>query len=147
MSWIKHFNTIHLQMAKSLFGNMKSTCSKIIIPCIILQTIVYILYFTILSSRSYLMVDICSMQEKGDAMLVNISEAKKNLSSLIKLLETEKEEQVIITRYGKPVVKMVIHNETPVSKRIGVAKGKLNSPEDFDLYNDEITALLEEGME
>lgn len=49
---------------------------------------------------------------------------------------------VIIARYGKPVVKMVPCNDVPVSKRIGVAKGKLKSPDDLDMYNDEIAAMF-----
>ena len=75
-------------------------------------------------------------------MQVNILEAKTNLSNLVRLVETHKEEQIIIARYGKPVVKMVIYNEEPVSKRIGSAKGKLQSPDDLDKYNDEIAALF-----
>ncbi len=75
-------------------------------------------------------------------MQVNILEAKTNLSSLVRLIETGKEERIIISRYGKPVVKMVVYNDTPVSKRIGVAKGKLRSPEDLDQYNDEIVAMF-----
>lgn len=49
-------------------------------------------------------------------MQVNILDAKTNLSSLVKVIETGKEEQIIIARYGKPVVKMVIYNDVPVSK-------------------------------
>ena len=75
-------------------------------------------------------------------MQVNILEAKTNLSSLVRMLETGKEETVVIARYGKPVVKMVTYKEVPVSRRIGVAKGKLKSPEDLDKYNDEIAALF-----
>ena len=71
-------------------------------------------------------------------MQVNILEAKTNLSHLVKLIETGKEDRIIIARYGKPVAKMVIYNEGTVSKRIGVAKGKLKSPENLDQYNDEI---------
>ena len=37
---------------------------------------------------------------------VNILEAKTDLSKLIKLIESGKEDSVIIARYGKPVVKM-----------------------------------------
>ena len=66
-------------------------------------------------------------------MQVNIREAKTNLSNLVRLIETGKEESVIIARYGKPVVKMTIYNDAPVSKRIGVAKGRLKSPENIDL--------------
>lgn len=75
-------------------------------------------------------------------MQVNILEAKTNLSNLVRLIETGKEERIIIARYGKPVVKMVPCNDAPVSKRIGVAKGKLKSPEDLDQYNDEIAAMF-----
>ena len=75
-------------------------------------------------------------------MQVNILEAKTNLSNLVRLVETGEEEMVIIARYGKPVVKMVMYNDAFVSKRIGVAKGKLKSPDDLDKYNDEIADLF-----
>ena len=75
-------------------------------------------------------------------MQVNILEAKTNFSNLVKLIETGKEDRIIIARYGKPVVKMVVYNEAPVSRRIGVAEGKLKSPADLDQYNDEITELF-----
>ena len=75
-------------------------------------------------------------------MQVNILEAKTNLSKLVRLVETGKEEIVAIARYGKPVVKIVTYNEVPVSKRIGVAKGKLKSPDDLDKYNDEIAEMF-----
>ncbi len=75
-------------------------------------------------------------------MQVNILEAKTNLSSLVRLLENGKEESIIISRYGKPVAKMVVYNDAPVSNRIGAAKGKLKSPVDFDQSNDEIAALF-----
>lgn len=72
-------------------------------------------------------------------MQVNILEAKTELSKLVRLIETGKEEQIVIARYGKPVVKMTLCSDVPVSKRIGVAKGKLKSPDDLDRYNEEIT--------
>ncbi len=75
-------------------------------------------------------------------MQVSVLEAKTNLSNLVKLVESGKEDQIIIARYGKPVVKMVICNETPVSKRIGIAKGKFMAPDDLDKYNDEIAELF-----
>ena len=40
-------------------------------------------------------------------MQVNILEAKTELSKLIRLVETGKEESVIIARYGKPVVNRI----------------------------------------
>lgn len=78
-------------------------------------------------------------------MQVNILEAKTELSKLIKLIETGKEDHIIIARYGKPVVKMTVYNETPVSRRIGIAKGKIQAPDDLDQYNEEIARLFGEG--
>jgi len=75
-------------------------------------------------------------------MQVNILEAKTRLSNLVRLIETGEEEQVTIARYGKPVVKMTVYNEKPVSKRIGIAKGKLKTPVDLDRDNAEIEAMF-----
>lgn len=75
-------------------------------------------------------------------MQVNILEAKTEFSKLIRLIETGKEDQIIIARYGKPVAKMTVYNDAPVSKRIGVAKGRLPSPDDLDRYNGEIVRLF-----
>ena len=75
-------------------------------------------------------------------MQVHILEAKTGLSKLIKLIETGKEDHIIIARYGKPVVKMTVYNDAPVSKRIGAAKGKLKSPDDLDRYNEEVARLF-----
>jgi len=48
----------------------------------------------------------------------------------------------MIARYGESAVKMTAYNETQVSKRIGVAKGKLKSPDDLDRDNEEIAKLF-----
>ena len=77
---------------------------------------------------------------------VNILEAKTELSKLVRLIETGREERIIIARYGKPVVKMTLFNDEPVSKRIGIAKGKLKSPDDLDKHNDEIAAMFGGGL-
>ncbi len=85
---------------------------------------------------------ILTMFQEGYAMQVNILEAKTNLSNLVRLIETGKEDQIIIARYGKPVAKMVLYNDGGVSKRIGVAKGAIPSPENLDQYNEEVAALF-----
>ena len=77
---------------------------------------------------------------------VNILEAKTDLSRLIKLIETGKEDNIIIARYGKPVVKMSIYNDVPVSNRIGIAKGKFEAPADLDQENSNIAALFEGSL-
>lgn len=75
-------------------------------------------------------------------MQVNILEAKTELSKLIRLIESGKEDQIIIARYGRPVVKMTVYNDTPASKRIGIAKGRLKSPDDLDRDNGAIAQLF-----
>ena len=75
-------------------------------------------------------------------MQVNILEAKTELSKLIRLVETGKEESVIIARYGKPVAKLTPYTDVPVNKRIGIAKDKLKAPVDLDRHNDEIADLF-----
>lgn len=73
---------------------------------------------------------------------VNVLEAKTDLSKLIRLLETKKEDVIKIARNGKPIVEMKAIKDTSKSKRIGVAKGKLFVPDDFDADNEEIAMLL-----
>ena len=76
----------------------------------------------------------------------NILEAKTDLSRLIKLIETGKEDNIIIARYGKPVVKMSIYNDIPVSYRFGIAKGMFEVPADLDQDNSKIAALFEGSL-
>lgn len=79
-------------------------------------------------------------------MQVNILEAKTSFSSLVKKIETGKEDIIIIARYGKPVAKLSAYYDAPVDKRIGIAKGKLKSPDDIDKYNSEIADLFGSGL-
>ena len=78
-------------------------------------------------------------------MQVNILEAKTNFSKLIRLLESKREDYITVARNGKPVVKITLINETPVSRRIGVAKGKFTMKGDFDADNREISDMLMGG--
>ena len=76
---------------------------------------------------------------------VSVREAKINLSKLIRLVESKREDEVQITRNGRPVVKIVLLRPTPASKRIGVAEGKFIVPEDLDAGSDEIIESLMGG--
>ena len=78
-------------------------------------------------------------------MQVNILEAKTDFSKLIRLLETKKEDYITVARNGKPVAKIRLINETPVSKRIGIAKGKFTIKDDFDADNDAIAEMMMGG--
>ena len=76
---------------------------------------------------------------------VNILEAKTDFSKLIRLLESKREDYITVARNGKPVVKITLINEIPVSKRIGVAKGKFTVKGNFDADNEEIASMFTEG--
>ncbi len=76
---------------------------------------------------------------------VNILEAKTDFSKLVRLLETKKEDYVTVARNGKPVVKITLINEIPVSRRIGIAKGKFTVKGDFDADNGMIADMLTGG--
>ena len=73
---------------------------------------------------------------------VNVLEAKTDLSKLIRLLESKKEDYITVARNGKPVVKMTLIEASPVSKRIGIAEGRYKAPDDFDANNAEAAAYL-----
>ena len=78
-------------------------------------------------------------------MQVGVFEAKTDFSKLIRLVESKREESMTVARNGRPVAKIVPYDNAPVSKRIGVAKGKFEVPDDFDAGNEEIAAMLMGG--
>jgi prevent-host-death family protein len=74
--------------------------------------------------------------------VVNMLEAKSQLSRLVEAVESGAETEVIIARNGRPAAKLVAITGKPVGKRIGVAKGKFTAPDDFDAENEAIAALF-----
>ena len=76
---------------------------------------------------------------------VSVREAKAELSKLIRLVENKREDEVQIARNGRPVVKIVLIQPIPASKRIGVAEGKFLVPDDLDAGSEEIAASLMGG--
>lgn len=77
---------------------------------------------------------------------VNIVEAKTDLPKLVRLLETYQEDVILIARDGTPVVEMKLAKRKQVSKRIGVAKGKLHVPDDFDKWDGEIVDMFGDAL-
>lgn len=73
----------------------------------------------------------------------NIHEAKTNLSKLIE--KTIQGEEVIIAKAGKPVVKLIPHKEKLKPRKLGLLKGKIDIPDDFDDEDEEINKLFYEG--
>ena len=73
---------------------------------------------------------------------MNVLEAKTNFSKIIGMLERKEENEVIVDRAGKPVVKITYIEPVDVSKRIGIAKGKFVVPDDFDEPDEEIERMF-----
>lgn len=75
--------------------------------------------------------------------IVNIHEAKTNLSKLIE--KTLKGEEVIIAKAGKPVAKLSVYKEKLKPRKPGLWKGKVWVSPDFDEEDEEINKLFYEG--
>lgn len=62
--------------------------------------------------------------------IVNIHEAKTNLSKLIKKVMNG--EEVIIAKSNKPMVKLVQYDTSKPKRRLGTAKGRIKIAPDFE---------------
>ncbi|OJZ08043.1 MAG: antitoxin [Thiobacillus sp. 63-78] len=73
---------------------------------------------------------------------VNIHEAKTHLSRLLE--QVAGGEEIVIAKAGKAIARLVPLDAAPKKRQLGLLKGKLNVPDDFDapLTNDEL-ALFE----
>jgi prevent-host-death family protein len=76
---------------------------------------------------------------------VNVLEAKTNLSRLIDAVESGREREIVIARNGKPAARLVPLDATPGGKRLGVAEGLFEVPEDIDRDNARIEQLFNGG--
>jgi len=74
--------------------------------------------------------------------VVNIHAAKTHLSRLVD--QAAAGEEIVIARAGKPVARLVQLEEKPKKRILGLLKGQLKIPKDFDdPLPDEILALFE----
>jgi prevent-host-death family protein len=73
---------------------------------------------------------------------VNMLEAKTNLSRLVEAIEQGKEREIIIARNGHPAAKLVPISAGAVERRIGVAKGLFEVPDDIDAHNGKVARLF-----
>lgn len=72
-------------------------------------------------------------------MLVNIHEAKTNLSMLLK--KVKEGHEVVIARAGNPIARLVPYTANPLKRFPGSAKGKIVMAPDFnDALPDEISS-------
>lgn len=73
---------------------------------------------------------------------VNIHEAKTHLSRLLE--QVAGGEEIIIAKAGKAIARLVPLDAAPKKRQLGLLKGKLNVPDDFDApLTDNDVALFE----
>jgi prevent-host-death family protein len=77
--------------------------------------------------------------------IVNMLEAKSQLSRLVDAVERGAETEIIIARNGKPAARLVpVQKPVDASKRLGLLAGKYPpiSLEDFNADDEEIAAMF-----
>ena len=70
---------------------------------------------------------------------INMLQAKSNLSRLVEAIEQGREREIVIARNGRPAAKLVPISGMPAERRIGVARGLFEVPEDIDAHNAEVS--------
>jgi prevent-host-death family protein len=73
--------------------------------------------------------------------LLNISEAKAKLSSVIERVVNGGEE-FLIGKAGKPVAKIVRYEPARKNRRLGLFAGKIKIRHDFDEWPDDVASAL-----
>ena len=81
----------------------------------------------------------------NNVLQVNILEAKTDFSRLIRLLESRREDSITVARNGKPVAKITLISDKPVSNRIGACRGRFDYSGDFDADDQALADMLSEG--
>jgi antitoxin (DNA-binding transcriptional repressor) of toxin-antitoxin stability system len=77
--------------------------------------------------------------------IVNMLEAKSSLSRLVESVELGRVREIIIARNGRPAARLVSMRAVQMPKRIGLAKGLFELPENIDAHNSEIASLFAGG--
>lgn len=75
--------------------------------------------------------------------VVDIQKATAELSDLVRAIERGLEHEIVITRDGRPVAKLVPLTAMVGRKRIGVAKGKFEMPNTIDADSEELVRMFD----
>jgi prevent-host-death family protein len=73
---------------------------------------------------------------------VSMFQAKTSLSKLVEAVESGRENEIVISRHGMSVAKLVSIVRQPVQQRIGVAKGCFEVSENIDGTNEMIARMF-----
>ncbi len=64
------------------------------------------------------------------SIIVNLREAKSHLSRLLREVATG--EDVVIAKAGKPIARLVPIDQVPKPKQLGLLRGRIKVPDDFN---------------
>lgn len=73
---------------------------------------------------------------------VSLFNAKTHLSGLIEQIASGAETEITIARHGQPVARLVPVSPADAARRIGIAAGLFEVPEDIDAHNADILKLM-----
>lgn len=74
--------------------------------------------------------------------IVNMLDAKTQLSRLVEAVESGAEAEIIIARNGRPAARLVPVARAIPGQRIGIAKGKFEAPDPDDETDEAVAAML-----
>lgn len=75
--------------------------------------------------------------------MINMLDAKTTLSKLVRAIESGEQSEIVIARNGRPAARLVPIRSVAPGKRIGVAKGRFDAPDDIDRDNAAIAKMFE----
>jgi antitoxin (DNA-binding transcriptional repressor) of toxin-antitoxin stability system len=75
-------------------------------------------------------------------LTVSMFQAKTTLSKLVEAVECGREKEIVISRHGMSVAKLVSVVRQPVQQRIGIAKGRFAVPDSIDSSNELIARMF-----
>lgn len=73
---------------------------------------------------------------------VSLFNAKTHFSQLIEQIASGASEEIIIARHGQPVARLVPMTKPDLGRRIGVAAGEFEVPDDIDQHNKALAHLF-----
>ena len=73
---------------------------------------------------------------------VSLFNAKTHLSGLIEQIASGAETEITIARHGQPVACLVPVSPADAARRIGIAAGLFEVPDDIDAHNADILKLM-----
>lgn len=73
---------------------------------------------------------------------VDVHEAGTCLCRLVESLESGAEDEILITHHGRAVARLTRLETVDAGRRIGVARGRFDVPDDIDTHNDAVARLF-----